>query len=468
VRERLVVVGGDAAGMSAASQARRGRGPDDLEIVVFERGTDTSYSACGIPYWIGDVVDDRDDLVVRTPQQFREKHAIDARIRHEVVGIDTGAGRVTFRDLDAGSEDELAYDHLLLATGASPLRPDIPGLDGPGVFGVQTLDDGQAILDHLEGRDIRRAVVVGAGYIGLEMAEAMVVRGYEVDLVERSDRPMSTLDAGMGDRVAQAMLGMGIRLHLGTTVEGVEHADGDLRAVATGDGTLAADVVILGMGTRPNSGLARAAGIPVGPETGGIVVDLRQRTRVDGVWAAGDCAEVHHRVTRAPATIALGTIANKTGRVAGINLGGGYATFPGVLGTAVTKVCGVEIGRTGLGEGDAEAAGFHPVCATVETTTKAGYWPDTATMDVKVVAERRSGRLLGAQIVGGEGSCKRIDTFAAALWNEMTVEELLNVDLSYAPPFSPLWDPVLIGARKAWDAVVADTSAARRGRDDPR
>ncbi|HSK24713.1 MAG TPA: FAD-dependent oxidoreductase [Egicoccus sp.] len=460
-RQRLVVVGGDAAGMSAASQARRRRGPDDLEIVVFERGTDTSYSACGIPYWIGEVVDDREDLVVRTPRQFREKHAIDARIRHEVVAIDTQAGRVTVRDLDAGREEQIGYDQLLLATGAAPVRPDIPGLDGPGVFGVQTLDDGQAILDHLDGREVRRAVVVGAGYIGLEMAEAMVVRGYEVDLVERSDRPMSTLDADMGERVAQAMRGMGIRLHLGTSVDGVEHADGAPRAVVTGSGTLDADVVILGLGTRPNSALARDAGIPVGPETGGVVVDVRQRTRVEGVWAAGDCAEVHHRVTRAPAAIALGTIANKTGRVAGINLGGGYATFPGVLGTAVTKVCGVEIGRTGLGERDAEAAGYHPVCATVETTTKAGYWPDTATMDVKVVAERRSGRLLGAQIVGGEGSCKRIDTFAAALWNNMTVEELLNVDLSYAPPFSPLWDPVLIGARKAWDAVVADTSAAR-------
>ncbi|MEX2503527.1 MAG: FAD-dependent oxidoreductase [Egicoccus sp.] len=467
-RRRLVVVGGDAAGMSAASQARRRIGPDDLEIVAFERGTDTSYSACGIPYWIGDVVDERDDLVVRTPQEFRERQSIDARIRHEVVGIDTQAGRVRVRDLDAGREDQVGYDHLLLATGATPVRPPIPGLDGPGVFGVQTLDDGQAILDHVAGRDVRRAVVVGAGYIGLEMAEAMVVRGYEVDLVERSGRPMSTLDADMGDRVAEAMRKMGIRLHLGTAVESVEHADGALRAVVTGDGTLDADIVVLGMGTRPNSDLARDAGIPVGPETGAIVVDLRQRSRVDGVWAAGDCAEVHHRVTRAPAAIALGTIANKTGRVAGINLGGGYATFPGVLGTAVTKVCGVEIGRTGLGERDAEAAGFHPVTTIVETTTKAGYWPDTATMDVKVIAERRSGRLLGAQIVGGEGSCKRIDTFAAALWNRMTVEELLNVDLSYAPPFSPLWDPVLIGARKAWEAVVADTSTAPRGRDDAR
>ena len=454
--QRLIVVGGDAAGMSAASQARRRRGPDDLEIVAFERGHDTSYSACGIPYWIGEVVDERDDLVVRTPEAFREQHAIDARTRHEVVGIDPSAGSVRVRDLDAGREFDESYDQLLLATGAVPRRPDLPGLDGPGVFGVQTLDDGQAILDHLDAGAIRRAVVVGAGYIGLEMAEAMVVRGYEVDVVERSQRPMSTLDPDMGGRVAAAMEGMGIRLHLGTEVEAVEHDGQRPRAVVTSAGELPADIVILGLGATPDSRLAREAGIPVGPESRGVVVDVRQRSRVDGIWAAGDCAEVHHRVSRAPAAIALGTIANKTGRVAGINLGGGYATFPGVLGTAVTKVCGVEIGRTGLGQVDAEQAGYHPICTTTETTTKAGYWPDTATMQVKVVAERRSGRLLGAQIVGEEGSCKRIDTFAAALWNQMTVEELLNVDLSYAPPFSPVWDPVLIGARKAWDAVLAD------------
>ncbi|GGI07836.1 FAD-dependent oxidoreductase [Egicoccus halophilus] len=454
--ERLVVVGGDAAGMSAASQARRGRGPDALGIVVFERGHDTSYSACGIPYWIGEVVDDRADLVVRTPQEFRDRQAIDVRTRTEAVGVDTAARTVRVRDLDRGREYDESYDQLLLATGAAPRRPDLPGLDGPGVFGVQTLDDGQAILDHLDACRPRRAVVIGAGYIGLEMAEAMVVRGYEVDLVERSDRPMTTLDADLGGRVADAMDGMGIRLHLETDVQGVMH-DGDrLRAVATSVGELPTDVVVLGLGATPDARLAVEAGVPVGPETGGVVVDVRQRTRVDGVWAAGDCAEVHHRVSRAPAAIALGTIANKTGRVAGINLGGGYATFPGVLGTAVTKVCGVEIGRTGLGERDAERAGYAPVTATVQTTTKAGYWPDTASMEVKVIAERRSGRLLGAQVVGGAGSCKRIDTFAAALWNEMTVEELLNVDLSYAPPFSPVWDPVLIGARKAWDAVLAD------------
>jgi NADPH-dependent 2,4-dienoyl-CoA reductase/sulfur reductase-like enzyme len=461
VPERLIVVGGDAAGMSAASQARRGRGPDELEIVVFERGNDTSYSACGIPYWIGDVVDERADLVVRTPAVFREKQDIDARIRHEVVGIDTTAGEVRVRDRDRGTETTEGYDQLLLATGATPVRPDLPGLDGPGVFGVQTLDDGQAIIDHLDalpgGDAAHRAVVVGAGYIGLEVAEAFVTRGMEVHLVDRGESPMRTLDPDVGDRIAEAMRGMGIHLHLGTDVHGVRHDDADrLQGVETAAGLLPADVVVLGLGARPNSWLAAEAGIPVGDESGGVVVDVQQRTRVEGVWAAGDCAEVLHRVSHRPTAIALGTVANKTGRVAGINLGGGYATFPGVLGTAVTKVCGVEIGRTGLGESEATAAGYHPVCTTVRSTTKAGYWPTTSPIEVKVVAERRSGRMLGAQVVGEEGAAKRIDVFAAALWNGMTVEELLNVDLSYAPPFSPVWDPVLIAARKSWDAVRAD------------
>jgi NADPH-dependent 2,4-dienoyl-CoA reductase/sulfur reductase-like enzyme len=461
VTTRLVVIGGDAAGMSAASQARRGRGPDELEIVAFERGSETSYSACGIPYWIGEVIDERHDLVVRTPEEFRDRQAIDARTHHEVVGVDTDARVVRVRDLTSGVEHEEDYDQLLFATGAVPVRPDLPGIDGPGVFGVQTLDDGQRIIDHVDGLwnggRGHHAVVIGAGYIGLEIAEAFVTRGMQVHLVDRGDSPMKTLDPDVGGRVADAMRDMGIHLHLSTGVQAIDHhADGRLDGVRIDAGTLAADVVVLGTGARPNSDLARAAGIPVGAESGGIVVDVQQRTRVPGVWAAGDCAEVHHRVSRQPTAIALGTIANKTGRIAGINLGGGYATFPGVLGTAVTKVCGVEIGRTGLGEAEAQRAGYHPVCSTVASTTRAGYWPTTTPIEVKVIAERRSGLLLGAQIVGEEGAAKRIDVFAAALWNEMTVEELLNVDLSYAPPFSPVWDPVLIAARKSWDAVQAD------------
>jgi NADPH-dependent 2,4-dienoyl-CoA reductase/sulfur reductase-like enzyme len=452
------VIGGDAAGMSAASQARRRRDADDLAILAFERGSTTSYSACGIPYWIAGTVDEREQLIARHPEEFRDRQQIDVRIHHEVVRIDTDAARVEVRDLASDTISAHDYDALLIATGATPLRPPVEGIDADGVFGIQSLDDGQRVLDAITDRAPRRAVVVGAGYIGLEMAEAMIERGIAVDLVEMGERPMATIDADMGDRIAEALRGMGVTLHLGVALEGVEVGDdGWVRAVSTGAGELPCDLIVLGTGARPNSRLAAEAGIATGVR-GGIVTDARQATDVPGVWAAGDCTQVFHRITEQPTAIALGTIANKQGRVAGINLGGGYARFPGVLGTAVTKVCGLEIARTGLGEQEAREAGFEPVCATVRSTTRAHYYPGAAWVTVKVIAERGTGRLLGAQIVGEEGGAKRIDVFAMALWNGITVQDLIDVDLSYAPPFSPVWDPVLIAARKTWDAVEAARS----------
>ncbi|MFA1550954.1 FAD-dependent oxidoreductase [Actinomadura chokoriensis] len=454
-RERLLVIGGDAAGMSAASQARRRRGPDELEIVAVERGHHASYAACAIPYFVGGVVDDLGKLISRTPAQFRER-GIDLRLRTEAVEIDADGGRVRVRDVDGGGERWEPYDDLVIATGAVPVRPPLPGTDAKGVHGVQILDDGLAILRHLEDRAPRRAVVVGGGYIGLEMAEAMVRRGLEVSLVDAADQPMRTLDPDMGAIIADAMRGLGVKLYLGEQIEGFDTSpDGYVAAVRTGQRTLPADLVILGLGVRPASGLAREAGIEVGP-TGGIVTDRRMRTRSDRVWAAGDCVENRHLVSGAPVAIALGTHANKQGRVAGVNLGGGYATFPGVVGTAVSKICEWEVARTGLNEREAAAAGFATLSAVVESTTRAGYHPGATTMQTKLIAERRSGRLLGAQIVGRENAAKRIDGLAIALWNRMTVEEMTGLDLGYAPPFAPVWDPVLIAARKAAEAVEAD------------
>jgi len=454
MRQRLVVVGGDAAAMSAASAVRRLRGPDDLEIVAFERGSYTSYSACGIPYFIGNVVGDLDALIARTPEQFVHDHAIEARVRHEVMAIDLDRRAVRARDLATGDETWEAFDQLMIATGAVPTRPPLPGIDAAGIFGVQTLDDGLAVRAALEREPHRSAVVVGAGYIGLELAEALCARGIPVTVIQRGRTPMDTLDPDMGGMLVEAMRRFTMTLRLEETVTGFETDGGRVRAVVTDQGTVPADLVILGLGVRPNSELAAAAGIPLGP-TGAIAVDQRLRTLVAGVWAAGDCVEKFHRVSRRPVTIALGTHANKEGRTAGINLGGGYATFPGVLGTAVTKICDVEVGRTGLGEAEAEAAGFEAVSVSVDSTTRAGYYPGARPIRTKLVAERGSGRLLGAQIVGEEGAAKRIDVLATALWHETTVSELLNVDLSYAPPFSPLWDPVLIAARKASQAVEA-------------
>ncbi|MCX4642483.1 FAD-dependent oxidoreductase [Streptomyces sp. NPDC055059] len=452
-RERLVVIGGDAAGMSAASQARRMRGPDELEIVAFERGHFSSYSACGIPYWVGGEVAGRDELIARTPEEHRER-SIDLRMRTEVTELDVAGGRVRSRELDTGTEVWTSYDKLVIATGARPVRPRIPGIDAPGVHGVQTLDDGQALLDSLAATQGRRAVVVGAGYIGVEMAEALIRRGYEVTVVNRGPEPMSTLDPDMGRLVHESMTGMDITMVDDAEVTKILTGDdGRARAVATTSDEYPADVVVLGIGVRPETSLARSAGLPLG-EHGGLLTDLAMRVRGhENIWAGGDCVEVLDLVSGRERHIALGTHANKHGQVIGTNAGGGYATFPGVVGTAVSKVCDLEIARTGLREKDARRAGLQYVSATIESTSRAGYYPGAAPMTVKMIAERRTGRLLGVQIVGREGAAKRVDIAAVALTAGMTVDQMTALDLGYAPPFSPVWDPILVAARKSSAAV---------------
>ncbi|HET6952767.1 MAG TPA: FAD-dependent oxidoreductase [Acidimicrobiales bacterium] len=438
--ERLVVVGGDAAGMSAAMQVRR-RQPD-REIVVLEKGRWTSYSACGIPYLVGGSVADLGDLVARSPEAFRRDHGIDVRLGHEARAIDLDARRIEAWDAEGGRTVRLDFDDLHVATGARPFRPDLPGLDGPRVRGVQTLDDAAALQAEVEGGGIGRVVVVGGGYIGLEMAEAFVQRGLAVTLVEAADHLMPTLDADVAAPLTGAMAAMGIDVRLGTPLEAV---DGD--AVHAGGEAIPADLVVLGLGIRPNAELAGAAGVELGAR-GAVRVDRRQRTSAEGVWSAGDCCEAYHLVARAPVHIALGTVANKAGRVAGINIGGGYAAFPGVLGTAVTRVCHVEIGRTGLSAREAAQYGFAAVEATVEGETRAGYLPERKPITVKALAERGTGRMLGAQIVGEEGTAKRVDVLATAIQAGLTAAEVVDLDLGYAPPFGPVWDPVHLVARR--------------------
>ncbi|MEU6610379.1 FAD-dependent oxidoreductase [Streptomyces shenzhenensis] len=458
--ERLVVIGGDAAGMSAASQARRLRGPDELEIVAFERGHFSSYSACGIPYWVGGDVPERDRLIARSPREHRARD-IDLRMRTEVTEIDVARQRVRARDVDSGAESWTSYDKLVIATGARPVRPDLPGVDAPGVHGVQTLDDGQALLDTLAHTRGRRAVIVGAGYIGVEMAEALINRGYEVTVVNRGAEPMSTLDPDMGRLVHRAMEGLGITMVNDAPVTKLLTGDdGRVRAVATEDAEFPADVVVLGIGVRPQTALADAAGLPLGRH-GGLLTDLAMRVRgQENIWSGGDCVEVLDLVSGQERHIALGTHANKHGQVIGTNVGGGYATFPGVVGTAVSKVCDLEIARTGLREKDARRVGLRFETVTIESTSRAGYYPGASPMTVKMLAERGTGRLLGVQIVGREGAAKRVDIAAVALTARMTVEEMTALDLGYAPPFSPVWDPVLVAARKA-AAKIRNTAPAR-------
>ncbi|MBW2520486.1 MAG: FAD-dependent oxidoreductase [Deltaproteobacteria bacterium] len=443
-KDRIVIIGGDAAGMSAASKIRRMR--PDQAILVFERTDFTSYSACGIPYFIGGLIDDVDQLIARNPETFRDKYGIEVRTQHEVVAIDPQSQRITVRSRK-NCEFTEAYDQLLIATGARPFCPDVPGANSSGIFGLSTLASGIRVREFLVNHQPKQAVVVGGGYIGLEMAEALIRQKLKVSLVQRSSQVMGTLDPDMGALVSKALKDVGVTLYLSERLEGFETSCGRVTGVVTDLRTLPADLVILGMGVRPNSELAGKAGVSLG-EKDAIKVDNRMRTETENIWAAGDCVATLNRITGKPTYVALGTVANKQGVVAGMNLAGGDSQFPGVVGTAVSKICKVEVARSGLQEKELKALGYEYAVATIDAKTRAGYFPGAGPITVKLLGEKNSGRLLGAQIVGMEGAAKRIDTIATALTARMTVKDLVDLDLSYAPPFSPVWDPVQIAARK--------------------
>jgi len=355
--------------------------------------------------------------------------------------------RVRVRKLDEAKEWWESFDQLLIATGAIPIRPDVPGVDAQGIYGVNTLQSGIEVHKAVDQQAPKRAVIIGGGYIGLEMAEALVRRGLEVALVERAPQVMVTLDPDMGGLVSEALMAVGVTLYREESLQSFEVDKDRVQAAVTDKRTLPADMVILGMGVRPNAALAQEAGIPLG-ERGAIMVDERQQTKMEGVWAAGDCAQSFHLVSRRPFYVALATVANKQGHVAGVNIGGGSAAFPGVVGTAVSKICAVEVARTGLQEREIQQLGWEYVSGKIESTTRVGYYPGAGRITVKVCAEKKSGRLLGGQIVGHEGAAKRIDILATALHAGLTVQEMENLDLSYAPPYSPVADPVLVAVRQ--------------------
>lgn len=448
--ERLVVIGGDGAGMSAASQARRMR--PAIEAVVFERGGHTSYSACGMPYLVGGLIPSPEDLVVRTPAEFAER-GITALVRHQVEGIDLAEGSVTVRDLESGQTRREPFDSLMVATGSVPRRLDVPGADSEGVMALRDLDSGIAMLDAV-GRSPKKAVIVGGGYIGVEVAEAFVTRGIETTVIEATAAPMGTFDVEIGEKVADALGAGGVTLILGEPVEAIEAVGGRCKAVVAGDASVEADIVVFAVGSEPNTALAAEAGLRIG-ESGGIWVDDRMRTSQPGVWSAGDCAEQVNVVTGRPVNYHLGTIANKMGRIAGINISGGDVAFPGVLGTAISRFGSFEFARTGIGTAQAEGYGLGHIAVLSRSRTKASYFPGSERMVTKLIVENPSGRLLGAQIAGGPGAGKRIDIFATAMWNRMRVQDMEWMDLSYHPSVSGVWDPALIAVREAIEALGA-------------
>ena len=367
---------------------------------------------------------------------------------HEVTLVDPEKQQVLVKDLHSSAERWEHYDQLLFATGARPDRPPLDGIDSRNIYDVHSLVNGSRLKQALAEQQPKTAVIVGGGYIGLEMAEALHLRGLKITMVQRRGQVMPNLDPDMGERLGQALREKGIDLRLNETLLGFEQKDGLAVAVTTDKQTIPADLIILGLGIIPNSELAKNAGIALGPKES-IRVNELQQTETANIWAAGDCAQSFHLVSRRPVHVALGTVANKQGRVAGLNLGGRYATFPGVVGTAITKFMDTECARTGLSEREIKELGLQYATGLIEAYTLPRYYPGSAPICVKVLAEKGSARLLGVQIVGGPGSAKRIDTAATALHAGFSLEDLLYLDLSYAPPFAGVWDPIVIAARMA-------------------
>ncbi len=440
---RLVVVGGGAAGMSAASVAKR-RDPE-LEVVVLEQGKHVSFSACGMPYWAGGIVEGgQDRLVVLSPEDARER-GLDVRLQTEALDVDPEARTLELEGPEGRAS--LGYDRLVLAPGVEPRTP-WPGCDLEGIHALRHLDDGIRLVEDLGRHAVEHACVIGGGFVGLEMAEAFVHRGIETSLVHSGATLMSgVIEPTLGEMINRRVRDAGVELILEQRADGLE-GETRVTGVEIGGDRVTADLVIMAIGARPRTELAEAAGCSL-TTSGAIQVDGRMRTTVDGILAAGDCVAFPHKLTGEPTFLPLALHANRAGRIAGETVAGNDARFPGVLGTAITRFEDLEIAATGLTLPAAEEAGFDAVAEAITSQTRAGYFPGSSDIHVRMVVERGTGRVLGCQIVGGTGAGQRIDTAASAIWMGATADDVEAMDLSYAPPFSPTWDPVAIAARIA-------------------
>lgn len=445
VPDRVIVVGGVAAGMSAASQIRRRR--PETKVTVFERGGYISYGACGMPYNIEDPNRDIEDLVVLTPENAREKRGIDLHLRHEAKELDLDGGRLTVLDLENKTESQEPFDALVVATGARAVRLPLDGFDLPGVHVLRDLEDGATIKNACKD-ELNSVVVIGAGYIGMEMAHVLSERGFKVTVLEKLPQLLPGWHEDTVALVEETLTDRGVEFQTGVKVKGAEAGNnGRVAAVVTDEKSYGADLVLVAAGVRPNVELAASGGLRIG-DTGAIWVNQYQRTSHEAVWSAGDCAEAYHRVLRRNEWIPLGTTANKQGRIAGANVLGAELRFPGIVGTAGFVVFDLEVARTGIGEDEAKNEGFDPVAVTIRQRSRAHGYPDGVPVQVRLVADRETGLLLGAEIAGREGAALRINPVAAALAAHLTVADLQGFDMVYAPPFAPVWDPLLVAANQ--------------------
>lgn len=441
--QRLVVIGGGAAGMSAASAARRV--DPACEIVVLEATGHAGYGLCGIPYYLAGLIGRADELLSYPPAYFRERRRIDLRLNTRALALDPGRHVVHYRNADGGGR--LRYDRLVVATGGAPVLPPLPGLDDDRVVTIRTLEDAITLRSLLDAGRIARALVVGAGYVGLEMAEGLHARRVEVTVAEALPRVMPTLDEPVAALVADEVRRHGVDLRLGTRFDGVTRDERGLIALIGGE-PLPVDVVVLAIGVRPTADVAARAGARTGPG-GALLVDEQMRTTLEQVYAAGDCIAPQHLVLRRPAYVPLGPAGNKTGRVAGTVAAGGRARFRGVVGTAVVKVFDLGVARTGLTLAEAQAEfGARAAATDIVGRSRAKYYPGAEPVTVRLVHEV-DGRLLGAQMVSAGDTAKRIDVVAAALQAGFDLDDLLTLDLSYAPPYAPVYEPLLLAAQAA-------------------
>jgi NADPH-dependent 2,4-dienoyl-CoA reductase/sulfur reductase-like enzyme/rhodanese-related sulfurtransferase len=454
---RIVIIGGVAGGAGAAAKARREN--EHAEITLFERGPYVSFANCGLPYYIGGDIADRKSLILQTPESFWKRFRVRVHVGHEVRRIDRAGKFVEGLRLSDGAPFRADYDTLVLAPGAGAVVPPVPGLPAPNVFTVKTVPDSDAIKEFIETKSPRRAVVVGAGFIGLESAEALVRRGLEVTVVELENQVLPPFDPDVASFVAAHLRDAGVRLALGDGLKAF-HGSPVTEIELTSGRRIPLDLAVLSIGVRPELTLAREAGLTIG-DAGGIAVDDRQRTSDPNIYAAGDAVEVRHLVTGQFTRLPLAGPANKQGRVAGANAAGGSLTFPGAVGTAIVECLGVTAAKTGLSEKEARRLGYDIRATATHSLSHAGYYPGGEMLHLKLVSEKSTGRLLGGQIVGEHGVDKRIDVLAAALATRMSVNDLENLDLAYAPQFSSAKDPVVMAgfvAANDWrgdDAVLS-------------
>jgi NADPH-dependent 2,4-dienoyl-CoA reductase/sulfur reductase-like enzyme len=452
---RLVIVGGVAAGTKAASRARRL--DPEAEITVYQEEPEPSISECGLPYFLSGVVERRDDLVARTPEQFAEK-GVEVKVRHRVERIDPENKKLSVCRLRGDETFDDAYDRLIIATGARAVLPPIPGADLDGVFRLRFLTDADEVRRYIDERSPKRAAVVGGGYIGLEVAENLCRLGMEVSLIEAADRVALAYGPEVAERVEEHLKENGVRVYTGAEVEEFT-GEGRVGGARFGGEELGVDLVVVGVGIEPRAELAGEAGVELGG-SGAIRVDRHMKTNLPDVWAAGDCVETLNLVSGEPVWVPLGDTANQMGRVAGTNAatGGDTLEFPGILGTGIFKVFDLGVGKTGLSEEEAEEAGFETVSAAIETTDRASYYPGAGKVLIKLISDQRTGRLIGAE-AAGYGAAKLTDICATAIWGKLSYPDLVNLDLAYAPPYGPALSPVI----QAATVLSGEFERARRG-----